>query len=202
MRCKLSLKENVEYIKEELSAEEKFFEKAVITEKFVKKYKKSLIAGLSAIVILALANVIYTQMEKNRIDEANAQLSKLQLDANNQAAQKKLKQLSPNLYEIWSYANAIATNNFAKMDEIKNKNLPILKDLATYESAQNKQDINQLQSYASKSNAIYRDLAIVQTAIIYMNQNKIEEAKEQLAQININSPLNEIVKVLNHYGVK
>ena len=88
------------------------------------------------------------------------------------------------------------------MDEIKNKNLPILKDLATYESAQNKQDINQLQSYASKSNAIYRDLAIVQTAIIYMNQNKIEEAKEQLAQININSPLNEIVKVLNHYGVK
>ena len=35
----MSLKEELEMVKEELSSEEKFFEKAVITEKFVKKYK-------------------------------------------------------------------------------------------------------------------------------------------------------------------
>jgi hypothetical protein len=38
----LSLKENINMVREELNSEEKFFEKAVITEKFVKKYKNLL----------------------------------------------------------------------------------------------------------------------------------------------------------------
>jgi len=35
----LSLKQDIEMVKEELNSEEKFFEKAVLTERFVKKYK-------------------------------------------------------------------------------------------------------------------------------------------------------------------
>jgi len=45
----LSLKNNIEMVKEELNSEEKFFEKAVITEKFVKKYKNLLIGSVIAI---------------------------------------------------------------------------------------------------------------------------------------------------------
>ena len=36
----VSLKENIEMVKNELNSEEQFFEKAVQTERFVKKYKK------------------------------------------------------------------------------------------------------------------------------------------------------------------
>ena len=35
----LSLKTDIEMVKDELTSEEKFFEKAVVTEKFIKKYK-------------------------------------------------------------------------------------------------------------------------------------------------------------------
>jgi len=47
----LSLKENIGMVKEELTAEEQFFEKAVVTERFVKKYKNVMIGSLVVIVL-------------------------------------------------------------------------------------------------------------------------------------------------------
>ena len=40
----MSLKDNIKHIKDELNSEEKFFENIVRAEKFLKKYKKILIA--------------------------------------------------------------------------------------------------------------------------------------------------------------
>jgi hypothetical protein len=47
----LSLKENIQAVKDELNSEEKFFENAIRTERFVKKYQKPLIAAVVALVI-------------------------------------------------------------------------------------------------------------------------------------------------------
>ena len=48
----MSLKDNIEMVKEELNSEEKFFERSVITERFVKKYKNAIIASVVVIVLL------------------------------------------------------------------------------------------------------------------------------------------------------
>ena len=62
----LSLKENIDMVKQELNSEEKFFEKAVITEKFVKKYKNMMIASVVAIVVLVAANIGYEANEASK----------------------------------------------------------------------------------------------------------------------------------------
>ena len=198
----MSLKENVDFIKEELSSEEKFFEKAVQTERFFKKYKKSIIVVLSLVVIVALGNVAYKVKEQNRIEEANAQLALLTENPSDMQAQNRLKELSPKLYAAWSFAHAITSNDTKRLNELKNSKLPVIDDLSAYEVASRTSDLKGLENYTLRQAAIYKDLAIVQSAVIYMSKNEIVKAKEKLAQINAESPVQGIAAVLNHYGVK
>jgi len=198
----LSLKENVEMVKEELNSEEKFFEKAVITERFVTKYKKPLIFAFVAIVIIAFGNVAYKMKEKNRLNEANAQLAILIKDPSNTKASQSLKSLSPKLFDLWSYSNALQKNDTKTLDALKAKKLPIVSDLCAYEAAQRLNNTETLQSYTQDKNAIYQDLAIVEIAIDDIKANKIAQAKQKLLTISETSPLKEVAQTLKHYGVK
>ncbi len=198
----MSLKENVEFIKEELSSEEKLFEKAVQTERFFKKYKKTIIAVITLVVIAALGNTVYKIKEQNRIEEANAQLALLTKNPSDMQAQNKLKELSPKLYAAWSFARAIATNDTKKLNELKNSKLPVIDDLSAYEVAARSADLKELNGYSLRQLAIYKDLALVESAVIYMNKNETAKAKEKLAMIGENSPLKGVAAILSHYGVK
>lgn len=198
----MSLKNDIEMVKEELSSEEKFFEKAVITEKFVKKYKNVIIGSIVAIVIVVGANIVYNINEAQRIDAANTALAELTQDAKNSAAQARLESLSPTLYDVWSYSQAVATQNVEALKKLSKSNTPIVNDLALYETAQELQSIQELDAYASKQDAIFKDLAVVQSAILLMNEQKVDEAHDKLSTIASNSPLAQIAKLLSHYGVK
>ncbi len=198
----MSLKENVEFIKEELSSEEKLFEKAVQTERFFKKYKKTIVAVIALVVIAALGNTAYKIKEQNRIEEANAQLALLSKNPSDMQAQNRLKELSPKLYAAWSFAHAITTNDTKKLDELKNSKLVVIDDLSAYEVAARSADLKELENYTLRQQTIYKDLALVESAVIFMNKNETAKAKEKLAMIGENSPLKGVVAILNHYGVK
>ena len=192
----------MDFIKEELNSEEKFFEKAVVTERFLKKYKKSIVTVISLIVIVAFANLFYEAQERSRIEKANATLAVLTANPTDLQAQNALRELSPKLYTAWSFARAVKTNDTKRLGELKNSKMPVVDDLAAYEAAVRSADQEELSGYELRQNAIYRDLAIVESAVVFMNQHKIQEAKEKLAMIGEESPLKGIAKILNHYGVK
>ena len=195
----MSLKNNIEMVREELNSEEKFFEKAVITEKFVKKYKNVMIGSFVAIVLVIGANIAYEANKQSKMDAANEALLELSKDSKNSAAASQLKALSPNLYDVWILSQAVANKDLVSMKELKNSKAILVSDLATYELAQ---DSASLSSYASKQNAVYRDLALVQSAVILMNENKIDKAHQELSKIGLQSPLAKIASALLHYGVK
>ncbi len=195
----MSLKENIEMVKEELNSEEKFFEKAVITEKFVKKYKNVMIGSLVAVVLVIGGNMAYEANKQSKIDAANKALVELTKDSKNSSAASQLKALSPNLYDVWMLSKSIANHDLASMKELKSSKALIVGDIATYELAQNP---SSLDSYALEQGAIYKDLALVQSAVLLMNENKIDKAHEELAKIGVESPLAKIASALLHYGVK
>ncbi len=197
----MSLKENVEMVKEELNSEEKFFEKAVITERFVKKYKKPLIFGFVTVVLLSFGNVAYKIKEQNRLNDANAQLALLIKNPSNTKASQTLKTLSPKLFDLWSYSHALEKNDIKTLQQLKTKKLFIISDLSSYEVSQRKNDIAALKSYADTTNAIYRDLATIEEGIDKLKTNKIQQAKQDFIAIPQNSPLKEIAQTLEHYGV-
>jgi hypothetical protein len=74
--------------------------------------------------------------------------------------------------------------------------------LAKYELAQNSSNSKALSEYASMQNAIYRDLAQVQSAVLLMQDGDITSAREKLLTINSDSSMYKVAKVLLHYGVK
>ena len=198
----LSLKQDIEMVKEELNSEEKFFEKAVITEKFIKKYKNLMIGSVIAVVILVGTNVAYTINKQNTLDEANSALIILQKDASNQTALATLKASSPALYDVWNYSQAIANNDVKALETLKSSKTELISDLVAYELATDTKDIKALEDYSSKNGAIYKDLATIQEAVILMQASKIEESHKTLSQISIQSPLAQVANALMHYGVK
>ena len=198
----MSLKENIEMVKDELNSEEKFFEKAVITEKFVKKYKNLLIGGVIAIVIAVAVNLVYDSNKEASVIEANETLAVLAKDVKNEDAKLKLKALSKDLYNVWIYSQAIATNDNKLLESLSASKTTLISDLASYELASNTSDSTKLSDYSMKQNAIYKDLAIVQKAILLLNKKEIDSAHQELKKVSQNSSLNKVVLALLHYGVK
>ncbi len=198
----MSLKNDIEMVKEELNSEEKFFEKAVITEKFIKKYKNIMIGTLSVIVISVSASIAYDMKQKSNVENANKSLSILQKDSSNSKELLALKELSPNLYDVWLYSKAMADNDIASLEKLKNSTTFIVEDLVKYELAQNADNIDSLNNYSLKQDAIYKDLAQIQVAVILINQGKISDAREKLFLIDKQSPLSNVTQLLLHYGVK
>jgi len=198
----LSLKENIEMVKDELNSEEKFFEKAVMTEKFVKKYKKPLIGAVVAVVLIVVANFAYQASEQNRIASANETLSLLEKNPADEVALAKLETLSPALHDVWLYSQAVANKDLEALKKLKNSKALIVNDVAQYEAAQQSGDVAALESYAQKENAIYQDLALVMSAVILMQDGKVDAAKSKLSVISENSSLAQIATALMHYGVK
>jgi len=198
----LSLKNDINMVKEKLNSEEKFFEKAVMAEKFVKKYKKFIVGGLVAIVVVVAANIAYDINKKSEVKEVNRALVILNEDAENSEALQTIKNLSSNLYDAWIYSKAVVKKDMSSMKTLTKSSSILVADLASYEVAQESKDTKLLDEYASKNDAVYRDLALVQSAIIYISKSEIQKAHDRLAQISSESSLKNIANSLMHYGVK
>ena len=198
----MSLKENLDVVKDELNSEEKFFEKAVVTERFVKKYKKPLIGAVVAVVLVVVANLGYEASEQNRIESANETLAILQKNPADTVALTKLESLSPALHDVWLYSQAITNQSVAELEKLKTTKALIINDTSVYETAELKADTKQLDTYSEKQQAIYKDLAVVMSAVLLMDAGKIDDDHQKLAMIGEQSSLAPVVKALMHYGVK
>lgn len=199
----MSLKTDIEMVKEELTSEEKFFEKAVVTERFVKKYKNVMIGSVVAVVLFVAGDIAYNVNKQNTIDSANATLAELQKSATpNPATVARLSSLSPALSDVWNYSQALAHKNIVEMEKLTKSKTILVGDLATYNVAQNSNSVVKLDAYSAKEDAIYADLARMQSAVILMNEKKLDEAHKVLSMINLNSPLSQAASALMHYGVK
>jgi len=198
----LSLKNDINMVKEELSSEEKFFEKAVMTEKFVKKYKSALIGSVIAVTLFVAGSITYTQMQESRVADANALLLELKSQKSTPATLARLESLSPQLYDLWRYSQAVVEKDMTVLDELQKSKANFVADLASYELAEQSGNTIKLDEYAQKQGAIYADLARVQAAVLFMNTNNIEAAHEKLQGISVDSPLAQVATALMHYGVK
>lgn len=198
----MSLKENIEMVKNELNTEEQFFEKAVQTERFVKKYKKPLIGIVTAAILAIVAGSAYDIMTQNRIDQSNAAFNVLMSNADDMAAQEQLKSLNPELFDVWSLSQALKKRDQDALRTLQSSKALVVSDLATYELSAIQEDESGLERYTEKSGALLKDLALIETAVLLMDKGDKASAKAKLSMIDINSPVYQLAQTLAHYGVK
>ena len=197
----MSLKENIEMVKEELNSEEQFFEKAVQTERFVKKYKKPLIGVITVAILAIVGGSAYNITVQNKIDQSNIALNILMADASDSDAQEQLKSLNPKLFDVWSLSQALKSKDQDALRQLQNSKALVVADLAEYELSAIQEDEADLQTYAQKSNALLKDLAMIEAAVLLMDKGDKASAKAKLSMVDINSPVYQLAQTLAHYGV-
>ncbi|MGJ0358293.1 hypothetical protein [Aliarcobacter cryaerophilus] len=190
----MSIKDDVNYIKNELSSEEKFLESFVKTERFFKKYKK-LIFGLIILAIVgSVVFLVKTKLDEKNLYEANIALSNF-LENGNQNSLNQLKEKNRDLYEIALYLDA--KNEFKNADI----NLKYLKELLDFEVALLNSNQSDLDAVSKKADFLLKDYAIFNQALILVNNQKYAEAREILGKISQDSRAFELATLLKHYLV-
>lgn len=190
----MSIKENVDYIKNELSNEEKFLENFVRTERFFKKYKKLIFTVVIAAVV---GLIIY--VTKNSLDESNRYQSNLLLNSYIESADEKvlasLKDKNKKLYEVALFLQSRKDNTPVEIS------LPFLKELAQFEAAKISGNSEELNNLTMKNDFLLKEFALFNKALIFANEGKYQEAKDSLNQIPKDSKTFELASLLNHYLV-
>lgn len=189
----MSMKDNVDYIKQELSTEDKIFEGTVKLERFWKKFK-FLIIGAVIVIIGAFVGLSYKKSadEQNKI-AANEALNVFVQDYKNEKALAELKELDKNLYEVALYLKA------SKNNEIQAVNAPYLSQLMSYNEALNKNDLAKLNDLSMDNRFLLKEFAIFNKAMLLTEEKKYEEAKSILKLIPETSQANQLAQLLLHH---
>ncbi|PIF03817.1 MAG: hypothetical protein CSA86_04755 [Arcobacter sp.] len=185
----MSLKEDVNYIKKEISAEESYIESVFKIEKTWKKYKTSIIAVTSVVVIAVVAFYISAYfIEQNKI-EANTAFNTLLKNPNDKKASAILQAKNPELYQLLQYK----ANNTTTTD------IEFFKELALYAKAIEEQNINKINEVTQKQNFILKNFALFNKALLETKEAKYNDAKETLKLIDAKSEVMPMVKMLQHF---
>jgi predicted negative regulator of RcsB-dependent stress response len=188
----MSIKENVDYVKNELSSEEKFLENFVKGERFFKKYRTLIFTFIAIAILVTIGMLVKQKIEESNKLEANIAFNKFLENAD----EKELfiiKDKNEKLYEIALFLKAKREN---KTSEV---NIPMLKELSKFQQSTTNKNLEELNTLSMQNDFLLKEFAIFNKALLLSNDGKYEEAKEALKQIPQTSKASEFANLLNHY---
>ena len=185
----MSLKEDVDYIKKEISAEESYIENFFKIEKFFKKYKKILLTLVAAIILSIIGYYTSSYITEKNTLHANIAFNTLLKNPNDKEALAILKTKNPKLYEIFQY----------KIDTTKETNAEFFKQLVQYKNAIKENSIEKIDEVTQEQNFLLKDFALLNKALIQTEKSQYTEAKETLKLISDKSEVSPLAKMLEHF---
>ena len=189
----MSLKDEINYVKEELSGDEKLLESAFRLERLYKKHKRKIWVAGALLVLGFGGQALYGVYRDYRLAQANEALLILQKQPEDRAALERLKSDNPRLYALYTYAKAVEKGQAKALEALETSGDPLLKDLSRYH-------VSVLSEQAGDSR-YYTDLSRVEKAYLALKAGKKAEAKTQLALVSENSPVAPIARLLRHYTI-
>ena len=189
----MSIKENINLVKEELNSEEKFLESFIKFERFYKKNRILIISVLSIVIIfIGYINIIDYQNKINK-KESNIAFDKFLKNKNDINALDILKNNNERLFELANYIKAKEVNQDLQIG------IDYFKELSEYHHAMKTQNIKKLDSLTVKNNFLLQEWALFNKALILTNTKQYLEAKKTLQLIPKESKVNNYVILLKHY---
>ncbi|WP_456479400.1 tetratricopeptide repeat protein [Nautilia sp.] len=181
-------------IKEKLKQEEELLVKVFKLEKFIKKYKKQVIAGFTIAALILVGNAVYGYIQTQKLISSNNAFDTLMQNPNNKEALEKVKS-NDKLYQVYLLQSS-------KISDLQKITAPELKAVAAYKIAMLKGDEKSLENYLLNPDyKILKDPVRVALIRIYLKDGKRKKAKELFAQINPQSEFYTVAKFLLHYGI-
>lgn len=180
----MAIKQNLDDIKARIGSEEQFLEGIIKSERFVKKYKNTLIALLVIFIAWIIGYSSYNYIESSRIKSANASYTALLKDPNNQKELENLKDKDLNLYALYKFK--VSQNDQKELNELLKLNIdPILKEI--------------IKTKTKANSVLMSDYNLLLTGYRLLKSGDIDGANAQFAKISFSSPLYKAAKNLAHY---
>ncbi len=189
----MSLQEKVEYLKEEMSTEEKFFEGFFKLEKIWKKYKIVLISVVSLLFMGFVGTNINDYMQEQNTIKANNAFNALLENRKDAEAINILKDLNPKLLKI---ANYLQDKKDGKNEAV---NIEFLDEIVKFNMALNENNLDVINKTILNSKFVLKEYALFQKALILTIDKKYLDAKETLALIPDTSTVAELSNKLKHH---
>jgi translation elongation factor EF-G len=181
-------------IKEKLKQEEELLVKVFKLEKFIKKYKKQLIAASVIAAMILIGNAIYSYIQTQKLITSNNAFDTLMQNPDDKKALQIVRK-NENLYQLY-----LLQSN--KIEDLQKITAPELKAIAAYKIAMLKGDKISLENYLLNPDyKILKDPIRVALIKIYLKEGNRKKAQELYAQLSPNSEFAAIAKFLLHYGV-
>ncbi len=189
----MSIKDELQHVKEELSSDEKILESAFKLEKVYKKYKY-LIWGVAALVVVGfLGSTGWNAYQQSKLNAANDAFLTLQKDPKNSGAIEQLKTNNPKLYELFKFKQASDNKSIDELKALESSSDPIVADLAKYHAG--------VLADKAVDSVYYHDLSVVEEAYLDLKNGKKTEAKNKLSLIPEDSPVAKIAQLMEHYTI-
>ncbi len=190
----MSIQDDINYVKKELSADEKVLESALKIETLYNKYKFALWGLIGAGIIAFAGTTIAGNMADSKLNLANNALLVLKKDASNSQALALLKENNPKLSELYTYSQAVKSKNTTQLKTLNNSQNNIIADISKYHIS--------ILSKSATSSEYYKDLSLVERAYTEIKSGKSKEAKEKLELVDSRSSLASVAQLLSHYTIK
>jgi predicted negative regulator of RcsB-dependent stress response len=182
---------DIKEVKEEIKQDEELLVKIFKLEKFLKKYKKPIIAVIVLTVAILIGRQAYIMYKDYKIKQANTALEKLMSNPNDKEALNTLKE-DKKLYDLY----LLQKGEYSKITT------KALQEIKAYETAMQKGDIKSLESYLNNPDYhILKNSVRVALIRLYLEKGQRQKAELLAQQISPNSKYKEIATYLLHYGI-
>tara|TARA_B110000046_G_C13001038_1_gene402149 strand:- start:1064 stop:1633 length:570 start_codon:yes stop_codon:yes gene_type:complete len=185
----MSFKDDVKYLKKEISTEESYIANFFKVEKLFRKYKKAIIAAIIIIMVSVIGFYVSSYFAQENKLQANIAFNTLLQNPNDKAAMAVLKVKNSKLYEILQY----------KQDNTKEINIKFFKELVEYSNAIKENNVEKIGNVTQKQNFLLKDFALFNKALIQTQNKQYVDAKNTLKLINKASEVAPMAKMLEHY---
>jgi len=190
----VSIKDDVKYVKKELSSDEKVLESAFKIEALYKKYRYIIWAIVGAVLLFFISQAIIDGIKQSKLEDANSALLVLQKNPNDKSALEILKKKNPSLFELYTFSKASSSKDINALTSLTNSSESIISDSSKYTiGAIDKKVVN---------SEIYKELALFEEAYLAIKSGDIKTAKEKLELIDDRSSLQMLTQLLKHSTIK
>lgn len=191
----MSIKQDLQMAKAEISSDEKMLESVFRIEAFIKKYKMLFLSLIVAVIGWIAWFYISDYLKEQKAIKSTALMEKIQSNQSDESAWSELKKENLALYEMMRLSYAIKNENTQELEQVKNSTNPFIASYANYELSSMTQNLSNIKEGA------FVDLALLQEGYKLASKKEHKQALNKLNEISNTSELKDFALRIGHYGI-
>ena len=128
----VSIQDDVNYVKKELSGDEKVLESAFKLESLYKKYKFQLWGVIAVLILFFGGEAVISALHEAKLVKANEAFLTLQSNSDDANALKVLQENNPALLELYNYAQAVKKEDIKALESLTSSSNSVIADASAY----------------------------------------------------------------------